>query len=45
MALVQLSVVEQRLGAVRGVLAGARVGEIAASRGVSRQSVHAWTVR
>src|SRR3712207_4911750 len=45
MALVQLSVVEQRLDAVRAVLAGARVGEVAASLGVSRQSVHAWTVR
>jgi hypothetical protein len=31
MALVQLSVVEQRLDAVRAVLAGARVGEVAAS--------------
>lgn len=45
MALVQLSVVEQRLDAVRAVLAGARVGEVAASLGVSRQSVHAWMVR
>jgi hypothetical protein len=36
MALVQLSVVEQRLDAVRAVLAGARVGEVAASLGVSR---------
>jgi len=44
-ALVQLPVVEQRLDAVRAVLAGARVGEVAASLGVSRQSVHAWTVR
>ena len=45
MALVQLSVVEKRLDAVRAVLAGARVGEVAASLGVSRQSVHAWMVR
>ena len=45
MALVQLSVVEQRLDAVRAALAGARVGEVAASLGVSRQSVHAWMVR
>ena len=45
MALVQLSVVEQRLDAVRAVLAGARVGEVAASVGVSRQSVHAWMTR
>ena len=43
MALVQLSVVEQRLVAVRAVPAGARVGEVAASLGVSRQSVDAWT--
>ena len=45
MALVQLSVVEKRLDAVRAVLTGARVGEVAASLGVSRQSVHAWLVR
>lgn len=45
MALVALSVVEQRLDAVRAVLAGATVTEVAAGVGVSRQSVHAWTVR
>jgi transposase len=45
MALVQLSVVEQRLDAVRAVLAGAQVGEVAASLGLSRQSVCAWMVR
>ena len=39
MALVVLSVVEQRLDAVRAVLAGAQVTEVAASIGVSRQSV------
>ena len=45
MALVQLSVVEQRLDAVRAMLAGARVTEVAASLGVSRQSVHGWLAR
>ena len=40
MALVALSVVEQRLDAVRSVLAGASVTEVAAQMGVSRQSVH-----
>lgn len=45
MALVVLSVVEQRLDAVRAVLAGATVTEVAAEVGVSRQSVHAWTGR
>ena len=40
MALVALSVVEQRLDAVRAVLAGASVMEVAAQVGVSRQSVH-----
>lgn len=45
MALVVLSVVEQRLDAVRAVLAGATVTEVAAEVGVSRQSVHAWTAR
>ncbi len=45
MALVQLSVVEQRLDAVRAVLAGASVTEVAASVGVSRVSVHAWIRR
>ncbi|BCJ29608.1 helix-turn-helix domain-containing protein [Actinocatenispora sera] len=42
MALVALSVVERRLDAVRAVLAGAAVTEIAASVGVSRQTVHVW---
>jgi hypothetical protein len=39
MVLVQLSVVEQRLDAVRAVLAGATATEVAASVGVSCQSV------
>jgi hypothetical protein len=37
MVLVQLSVVEQRLDAVRAVLAGATASEVADSIGVSRQ--------
>jgi transposase InsO family protein len=41
MALVVLSKVEQRLGAVRAVLAGASVTEVAAAVGVSRVSMHA----
>jgi transposase InsO family protein len=45
LALVALSVVEQRLDAVRVVLAGASVTEVAAQVGVSRQSVHAWVAR
>lgn len=45
MALVALSVVEQRLDAVRAVLAGAQVTEVAASVGVSRQTVHSWVQR
>lgn len=45
MALVALSVVEQRLDAVRAVLAGASVTEVAAAVGVSRVSVHAWVRR
>ncbi len=45
MALVVLSVVEQRLDAVRAVLAGASVTEVALEVGVSRQSVHAWLGR
>jgi transposase InsO family protein len=44
-ALVVLSKVEQRLDAVRAVLSGAKVGEVAESAGVSRQTVHAWVVR
>lgn len=43
--LVALSVVEQRLDAVRMVLAGAAVTEVAAQVGVSRQSVHVWLAR
>jgi transposase InsO family protein len=45
LALVALSVVEQRYRAVMAVLDGARVSEIAAEAGVSRQSVHAWLAR
>jgi transposase InsO family protein len=45
LALVALSVVEQRLDAVRAVLAGADVVEVAAQVGVSRQSVHVWMSR
>ena len=45
MALVVLSKVEQRLDAVRAVLGGAQVSEVAAAVGVSRQSVHSWVVR
>jgi transposase InsO family protein len=45
LALVVLSVVEQRLDAVRAVLAGASVVEVAREAGVSRQSVHAWIGR
>ena len=39
MALVVLSVVEQRLDAVRAVLAGATVTEVAAAAGVSRSTL------
>ncbi|WSI29385.1 IS481 family transposase (plasmid) [Streptomyces sp. NBC_01343] len=45
MALVELSVVEQRYRAVLAVLAGATVTEIAASLGVSRQTVSGWKSR
>jgi transposase InsO family protein len=45
LALVALSVVEQRLDAVRAVLSGAKVTEVAAAAGVSRQSVHTWINR
>lgn len=45
MVLVQLSVVEQRLDAVRAVLAGATATEVAVLIGVSRQSVHTWIAR
>ncbi len=42
MALVDLSVVEQRYRAVLAVLGGALVSEVAAEVGVSRQSLSTW---
>ena len=45
MALVEVSVVEQRYRAVLEVRAGVPVTEAAARAGVSRQSVHAWVRR
>ena len=45
MALVVLSVVEQRLDAVRAVLAGVTVTEVAAAAGVSRSTLHRWIGR
>ena len=45
MALVVLSVVEQRLDAVRAVLAGAGVSEVAARAGVHRSTLHRWVAR
>ena len=45
MALVEVSVVEQRYRAVLEVRAGVPVTEVAARSGVSRQSVHAWVRR
>jgi transposase len=45
LALVALSVIEQRYRAVLAVLDGASVSEVAAGVGVSRQSVHAWVTR
>jgi transposase InsO family protein len=45
LALVVLSVVEQRLDAVRAVLAGAEVTEVAARAGVHRSTVHRWLGR
>ena len=45
MALIVLSVVEQRLDAVRAVLAGAEVTEVAAQVGVHRMTVHRWVGR
>nr|WP_319018791.1 IS481 family transposase [Microbispora sitophila] len=45
LALVDLSVVEQRYRAVLAVLAGASVSETAAQIGVSRQTVHSWLRR
>jgi hypothetical protein len=45
LALVALSVVEQRCRAVMAVLNGAMVSEVAAEVGASRQSVHAVAAR
>ena len=45
MALVVLSVLEQRLDAVRLVLAGADVTEVAAQLGMHRSTVHRWMAR
>jgi transposase-like protein len=45
LALVALSVVEERYRAVMAVLDGARISEVAAEIGVSRQSVSSWLVR
>lgn len=45
LALVELSVVEQRYRAVLAVLAGATVTEVAARFGVSRQTVSGWKSR
>ena len=45
MALVVLSVVEQRLDAVRTVLDGAELTAVAAQLGVHRSTVHWWVAR
>lgn len=45
MALVELSLVEQRYRAVLAVLSGVTVVDAAEDAGVSRQSVHAWVAR
>ncbi len=45
MALVVLSLVEQRLDAVRAVLDGAEVAGVAARAGVHRATVHRWVAR
>jgi transposase len=45
LALVEVSVVEQRYRAVLEVRSGLAVTEVAARFGVSRQSVHAWVRR
>jgi transposase-like protein len=45
LALVVLSVVEQRLDAVRAVLDGATVIEVAVAAGVSRSTLHRWIGR
>jgi transposase InsO family protein len=43
--LVELSVVEQRYLAVREVLDGARVTDVATRYGIDRRSVHRWLIR
>lgn len=45
MALVDMTVVEQRYRAVLAVLAGRPVTEVAAKVGVSRQTLHVWLAR
>jgi transposase InsO family protein len=45
LTLVVLSVVEQRLDAVRAVLDGAEVAEVAARVGVHRATLHRWVAR
>ena len=45
MALVVMAVLEQRLDAVRAVLAGGDVTEVATRLGVHRSTVHWWTAR
>jgi hypothetical protein len=45
LALVALSVIEQRYRAVLAVSDGAGVSEVPAEGGVSRQLVHVWLVR
>ena len=45
MALVALSVIEQRLDVVRAVLDGADVTEVAARAGVHRSTVHRWVAK
>jgi len=45
MGLRELSVVEQRFHAVMEVLAGSPKAEVADRYGVSRQTVHSWTIR
>ncbi len=45
MALVVLSVVEQRLDAVRAALDGGGVAEVAAQAGVHRSTLHRWMER
>ena len=45
MALVELSIVEQRYRAVLAVQAGEPVVEVAARSGVSRQTIHSWLAR